>query len=49
MENDKDNADNEKIGRLYKQIYRGREILCIFNEGEEEEGWVLANPEGSEE
>ena len=43
MENDKDNADNEKIGRLYKQIYRGREILCVFNEGEQDEGWELVS------
>ena len=47
MENEK--QETETVRSLYTQVFNGERILAFFNEGEEEEGWVLANPEGSEE
>ena len=43
MENE--NEEQETVRKLYTQIFNGKEIFCFFNEGEQEEGWVIANPE----
>tara|TARA_R110002074_G_scaffold393222_1_gene579471 strand:+ start:498 stop:647 length:150 start_codon:yes stop_codon:yes gene_type:complete len=41
----KETNEEQVMRRLYTQIFNGEQIFAFFNDGEQEEGWVLANPQ----